>query len=137
MLADHGIRPVSVGTFSRYSLRMAIEVRKIAAGREITNAVMAAPAKVTAASDSRGPSWSSIGCRTDHGQGRSRSPVALASASLALMRLSSTALVEAKGQLLDQQEKREQVERKRLMTANWRPMRRRLPRKLPRGGPLR
>lgn len=114
MLADHGIRPVSVGTFSRYSLRMAIEVRKIAASREITNAVMARLPKgdrsettVAAIELVKHRLIELIMGKDDP------DPQLLASASLALMRLSSTALVEAKGQLLDQQEKREQVEREK------------------------
>lgn len=39
-LADKGQRGVSKGAFSRYSVRMAIETRKIDASRQITNAVL-------------------------------------------------------------------------------------------------
>jgi len=41
MLADHGIAPVSVGAFSRWSIRLAVETRKIDATRQITSAVLA------------------------------------------------------------------------------------------------
>lgn len=40
MLADHGIPPVSVGTFSRYSVRVAIEARKLSAAQEATKAFL-------------------------------------------------------------------------------------------------
>jgi hypothetical protein len=114
MLADHGIRPVSVGTFSRYSLRMAMEIRKITASREITNAVINRLPKgdrsettVAAIELVKHRLIELILGKDDP------DPQLLASASLALMRLSTTALVEAKGQFLDQQDKREQVEREK------------------------
>lgn len=40
-IADHGCKPISKGAFSRYSVRKAIEVRKMEAARDVANAVMA------------------------------------------------------------------------------------------------
>ncbi|MGE0773534.1 MAG: phage protein Gp27 family protein [Sphingomonadaceae bacterium] len=40
-LADRGVKPVTKSAFSRYSVRLAIEVRKLAASRQITDAVLA------------------------------------------------------------------------------------------------
>ena len=39
-LADKGIKGVSKGAFSRYSVRMAIELRKLSATREITDKIL-------------------------------------------------------------------------------------------------
>ena len=39
-LADLGLKPVSKGAFSRYSVRVAIEARKLEASRQITDAVL-------------------------------------------------------------------------------------------------
>ena len=40
MLADYALGPISKGAFSRYSVRKAIELRKLDATREITNTVL-------------------------------------------------------------------------------------------------
>lgn len=40
MLADQGIPPISVGTFSRYSVRLAIHAHKLDAARAATSAVL-------------------------------------------------------------------------------------------------
>jgi hypothetical protein len=40
-LADRGVKGISKGAFSRYSVRIAIETRKIEASRQITNEVLA------------------------------------------------------------------------------------------------
>lgn len=39
-IADHGCKPVSVGTFSRYSLRVATELRKVDAAHKILERVL-------------------------------------------------------------------------------------------------
>lgn len=39
-IADHGIAPISKSAFSRYSVRCAIEMRKLSASRQITDAVL-------------------------------------------------------------------------------------------------
>lgn len=40
MLADYRLGPINRGAFSRYSIRKAIELRKLEASREITNTVL-------------------------------------------------------------------------------------------------
>lgn len=39
-LADKGVKGISVGAFSRYSIRMATEVRKMEASRQITDVIL-------------------------------------------------------------------------------------------------
>lgn len=45
-IADHGCKPISKGAFSRYSVRIAIELRKAGVAVQITNAVLARLDKV-------------------------------------------------------------------------------------------
>jgi len=40
-IADHGCKPISKGAFSRYSVRKAIEIRKLKASQEIANTILA------------------------------------------------------------------------------------------------
>jgi hypothetical protein len=39
-IADHGCKPISKGSFSRYSVRKAIELRKALASQQITNTII-------------------------------------------------------------------------------------------------
>lgn len=111
-LADRGIKGVSVGAFSRYSVRVAIEMRKIAANREITNAVIARMPKGDR-SDSTLAAIELVKFRlVELIMGEEEpDPKLLANASLALMRLSSTALREAEGQRRDDKAKQAKAER--------------------------
>jgi hypothetical protein len=111
-LADKGQKGVSKGAFSRYSVRMAIEVRKIEASRQITSTVLARLAP---------------GDRSDSMIGavellkhriielvmgdEEPDPKALGQATLALQRLSSTLARTAELQRRDRQEQREDEER--------------------------
>lgn len=111
-LADKGIRGVSKGAFSRYSVRLAIEMRKISASREITSAVLDRMPKGER-SDTTLAAIELVKYRlVELIMGEEEpDPKLLANASLALMRLSSTALREAEGQRRDQKAKQDQAER--------------------------
>lgn len=114
-LADKGQKGVSKGAFSRYSVRMAIEVRKIEASRQITSTVLARLAP---------------GDRSDSMIGavellkhriielvmgdEEPDPKALGQATLALQRLSSTLARTSELQRRDRQEQREEEEREAL-----------------------
>ncbi len=111
-LADKGIKGVSVGAFSRYSVRVAIELRKIAASREITSAVLDRMPKGER-SDTTLAAIELVKYRLVElimGE-EDPDPKLLANASLALMRLSSTALREAEGQRRDHKAKQDQAAR--------------------------
>ncbi|MDE1917655.1 MAG: DUF3486 family protein [Sphingomonadales bacterium] len=114
-LADKGQKGVSKGAFSRYSVRMAIEVRKIEASRAITSTVLSRLAP---------------GDRSDSMIGavellkhriielvmgdEEPDPKALGQATLALQRLSSTLARTSELQRRDRQEQREEQEREAL-----------------------
>ena len=115
MLADHGIAPVSVGAFSRYSIRLAIEMRKLEATRAATTAVLARLPKGER-SDTAQAAVELVKFRlaemimaTDDPD-----PKFLAAASLALMRLTSTTLLLANAERQDRKDQREQDEQERL-----------------------
>jgi len=107
-LADKGIKGVSVGAFSRFSVRVAVEMRKANATRQITDAVLARMPK---------------GDRTDTTLAAIElvkfrivqlvmdedrpDPKLLGHAALTLQRLSATALREAEGQRRVEKDKRE------------------------------
>lgn len=109
MLADHGIKGVSKGAFSRYSIRVAIEARKLEASRQMTDAILSrlAPGE---RSDSTIAATELLKFRilemvTNEEE---PDPKLLNIASLALSRMSMTALRETHGQRLDKADQREE-----------------------------
>lgn len=111
-IADKGQRGVSKGAFSRYSVRMAIETRKIDASRQITNAVLErlAPGE---RSDSMIAAVELLKHRIiEMVMGDDEpDPKALGQATLALQRLSSTLARTSELQRRDRQEQREEEAR--------------------------
>lgn len=115
MLADHGIAPVSVGAFSRYSIKLAIEMRKIEATRAATTAVLERLPKGER-SDATQAAVELVKYRlaemimaTDEPD-----PKFLGAASLALMRLTNTSLLLASAERQDRKDQREQDEHERV-----------------------
>lgn len=114
-LADLGIASISKGAFSRHSVRLAIETRKLEASRKITDAVLErmSPADRT---DSTLAAIELMKFRLMEmvmGEDQEPNPKLLNIASLALQRLSSTSLREAEGQRRDKKNEREEQERHR------------------------
>ena len=114
MLADHGIAPVSRSAFSRHSVKLAIETRKIEASREITSAVLAQLPKGDR-TDSTIAAIELVKFRLIEliTSEEEINPKLLLNASLALQRLSATAAREAEGQRRDARDQREEAERER------------------------
>lgn len=114
-LADRGVKGISKGAFSRYSVRIAIETRKIEASRQITNEVLArlAPGE---RSDSMIAAVELLKHRIiEMVMGDDEpDPGALGKATLALQRLSSTLARTSELQRRDRQEQREVEEREAL-----------------------
>ncbi len=112
-LADRGQKGVSKGAFSRYSIRVAVEMRKIEASRQITNEVLSrlAPGE---RSDSMIAAVELLKHRIiEMVMGEDEpDPKALSQATLALQRLSSTLARTTELQRRDRQEQREEEERK-------------------------
>ncbi len=111
-LADKGIRGVSKGAFSRYSVRVAIELRKLDATREITTAVLARMPKGERG-DTTLAAIELIKFRIaqmvmDEEQ---PDPKLLGQAALTLQRLTATASREAEDRRRDEKAKSEQAER--------------------------
>lgn len=115
MLADHGIAPVSVGAFSRHSIRLAIEMRKLEATRAATTAVLDRLPKGER-SDATQAAVELVKFRLAEMimAADDPDPKFLASASLALMRLTSTTLLLANAERQDRKDQREQDEQERL-----------------------
>lgn len=117
-LADLGIKPVSKGAFSRYSVRVAIEARKLIASRQITDAVLSrmAPGE---RSDSTLAATELIKFRIlEMIMGEEEpDPKLLAAATLALARLSTTALREAEGKRRHRKDELAEYERRRAAEA--------------------
>lgn len=115
MLADHGIAPVSVGAFSRHSIRLAIEMRKLQATRAATTAVLDRLPKGER-SDATQAAVELVKFRLAEMimAADDPDPKFLASASLALMRLTSTTLLLANAERQDRKDQREQDEQERL-----------------------
>jgi hypothetical protein len=111
-LADRGVKGISKGAFSRYSVRIAIETRKIEASRQITNEVLArlAPGE---RSDSMIAAVELLKHRIiEMVMGEDEpDPKALGQATLALQRLSSTLARTSELQRRDRQEQREEEAR--------------------------
>lgn len=112
MLADHGIPPVSVGAFSRWSIRIAIETRKIEASRQITSAVLSrlpkgerSDATIAAIELVKYRLVELITSQEEVDLGL------LKEASLTLMRLSSTEQRAAEGQRRAAKDERDQADR--------------------------
>ncbi|MBV1917600.1 MAG: DUF3486 family protein [Sphingomonadaceae bacterium] len=113
MLADHALGPISKGAFSRYSVRKAVELRRMDASRKITDAMLA----------KLGPeerSDSTIGAvellkhrtvelvmGTEEISGKE-----LAAVTLALNRLSAIAKREKEARRADRKEEREDKQRR-------------------------
>lgn len=112
-LADRGVKGISKGAFSRYSVRVAIEMRRIDASRQITNEVLSrlAPGE---RSDSMIAAVELLKHRIiEMVMGEDEpDPKALSQATLALQRLSSTLARTTELQRRDRQEQREEEDRK-------------------------
>lgn len=113
-LADKGLKGVSKGAFSRYSVRVAIEMRKLQATREITSAVLDRMPKGER-SDSTLAAIELVKFRIvqlvmDVEQ---PDPKLLGHAALTLQRLSATALREAEGKRRTDKDERDQADRDR------------------------
>lgn len=110
-IADHGQKPISKGAFSRFSVKAAIELRKRAASLQIMDAVLErmAPgersASTLAATELVKYRIVELVMSEDE-----IDPKLLGQASLALQRLSSTALREAEGQRKDARYDAEQAQ---------------------------
>jgi len=115
-LADRGVKGISVGAFNRHSVRIAIEMRKIEASRQITNEVLSrlAPGE---RSDSMIAAVELLKHRIIEmvmGDDEPNS-AELGKATLALQRLSSTLARTTELQRRDRQEQREEEDRKALL----------------------
>lgn len=114
MLADKGIKGVSKSAFSRYSVRAAIEARKLEASRKIPEAVLSrlAPKERT---DSTLAAIELLKYRIleQVTAEEDPNPKLLLNATLALQRLSTTALREAEGLRRESADQREQDDRER------------------------
>lgn len=117
-LADHGIKPISKGSFSRYSVRVAIETRRMEASRQITDAVLSRMAPGDRADSTLAAvellKFRIMSLVMDED---TPDPKFLGAAALALSRLSSTSLREAEGQRLDRKDQVETEERQRAAEA--------------------
>jgi hypothetical protein len=112
-LLDLGLTPISKGTFSRWSVRKAIELRKLDAGRRLVEAVTArlppgerSDSMIAAAEMLKFRILDMVMSRDEP------DPKLLNVAALALSRMSLTALREAQGQRLERKEQREEEERR-------------------------
>lgn len=107
-LADLGIKGVSKSAFSRYSVRLAVELRKMDASRRITDEVLARMAPGDR-SDAMIAATELLKVRVLEmvTAQEEPDPKLINIASLAMQRLSATALREAQGQRLDRKEERE------------------------------
>lgn len=111
-LADLGIGSISKGAFSRYSVRLAIETRKLEASRQITDAVLSrmdpADRQDSTLAAIELLKFRILSMVMDEDQPDVK---LLGQAALAVSRLSSTALREAEGQRKDKAEQRSEEER--------------------------
>lgn len=107
-LADKGIKGVSKGAFSRYSVRVAVEMRKLNATRQITDAVLDRMPKGDRTDTTLAAielvKFRIVQLVMDEDQ---PDPKLLGHAALTLQRLSATALREAEGQRRVEKDKRE------------------------------
>lgn len=112
-IADKGQKPISKGAFSRYSVRLSIEVRKLDASRQITDAILSrfAPGErsesMIAATELLKFRILEMVMDTDG----EPNPKLIGDAALALQRLSSTAAREAEVQRRDRKDQREEETR--------------------------
>lgn len=111
-------KPISKGAFSRYSIRVAIETRKMAASRQITDAVLSRM-QPGERSDSTLAATELLKFRIlEMVMGEDApDPKMLNIATLALARLSATALQEQKGKRLDRKDQDAAEERQRAAEA--------------------
>lgn len=111
-IADKGQAPISKGAFSRYSVRLSIEVRKLDASRQITDAILTriAPGErsegMIAATELLKYRILELVMAEDEPNTK-----LLGEATLALQRLSSTAAREAEVQRRERKDQREEFER--------------------------
>lgn len=113
-LADHGIRPVTKSAFSRYSVRLAIEVRKLQASRQITDAVLERM-EPGDRSDTTIAAVELLKHRIVElvMDGEDAGGKELAAAALALNRLSTISARETEGRRKDDRARREEEDRQR------------------------
>lgn len=109
-LADRGIGPISEGAFSRYSVRASIEMRKLSASRQITDLVLA-KLQPGERSDTMIAALELVKHRIlemvmDQEE---PDPKLLGAATLALQRLSSTAVREAQVKRLERKDQQEEA----------------------------
>ncbi len=130
-IADLGCKPISKGAFSRYSIRVAIETRKLEASRRITDAVLSRMAPgdrsdstLAAVELLKFRIMSMIMDGEDGGEGEDGEqqpggfdPKTLSTLALAVQRLSAIALNEAKGQRLDKKDQLLEEQRRRELQA--------------------
>lgn len=112
MLADHGIGAISRSAFSRHSVRLAVEMRKMEASRQIMDVVLG-QLEPGERSDSMIAATELLKYRILEQvmAEEEPDPKLLLNATLALQRLSSTAAREAEVQRRDKREQREEDER--------------------------
>jgi len=112
MLAEHGLKPVTWSSFSRFSLRLASELRRLQASREITNMVLAThnPADSSDATIAAVEMFKARLVKLVVDQDEA-DPKLLAQASLTLARLSATGQREAEAKRRERQEQRTDSER--------------------------
>lgn len=117
-LADLGLKAVSKGAFSRYSVRVAIEARKLEASRQITDAVLSRMGPVERTDSTLAAvellKFRVLSLIMDEDE---PDPKLLGAAALALSRLSSTALREAQGQRHDRREQAAEEQRRKASEA--------------------
>ena len=112
MRADHGIPAISRSAFSRHSVRLAVEMRKMEASRQIMDVVLG-QLEPGERSDSMIAATELLKYRILEQvmAEEEPDPKLLLNATLALQRLSSTAAREAEVQRRDKREQREEDER--------------------------
>lgn len=111
-LADRGIGAISKGAFSRYSVRASIEMRKMAASRQITDLVLA-KLQPGERSDGMLAAIELVKHRILEMvmDAEEPDPKLLGAATLALQRLSSTAVREAQVKRIERKDRQEEVDR--------------------------
>jgi len=118
MLADHGIPAITRSAFSRYSIRIAIEMRKMEASRQIMDAVLSRIAPGERSGDMIAATELVKYRILEQVMAEEEpNPKLLLNATLALQRLSSIAAREAEGQRREKQDEKQAAEEKALAMA--------------------
>lgn len=111
-LADRGIGPISKGAFSRYSLRASLELRRMAASRQLTELILSklqpgerSDGMVVAIEMMKHRIIEMVMAEDEP------SPGMLNKATLALQRLSSVAVREAQVKRIERKDQQEEAER--------------------------